>query len=117
MRFVWQPLMIHRKNEPQHIADILPFVLEMIRQKAEAQPVDYVDYYEYIQSPEWHLVSYTAKVNAGWRCRVCNLAGNYSNLHTHHRTYERLGNERPDDLTVLCADCHKLFHDNGKIAR
>lgn len=28
----------------------------------------------------------------------------------HHRTYERLGDERPADLTVLCQRCHRLFH-------
>lgn len=38
-------------------------------------------------------------------------------LDVHHRTYERLGNESPDDLTVLCRDCHKLFSQNGKLSR
>ncbi len=27
-------------------------------------------------------------------------------MHAHHRTYERLGSERVDDLTALCALCH-----------
>lgn len=28
----------------------------------------------------------------------------------HHRTYERLGRERPADLTVLCESCHQRYH-------
>jgi hypothetical protein len=28
-------------------------------------------------------------------------------LEVHHRTYTRLGFEIPEDITVLCDDCHK----------
>jgi hypothetical protein len=30
-------------------------------------------------------------------------------LQVHHRDYSRLGHEDPEDLTVLCARCHKAF--------
>ena len=33
------------------------------------------------------------------------------NLHTHHKTYKNLGNERPADLVVLCASHHQGVHD------
>ena len=28
----------------------------------------------------------------------------------HHRTYERIGKERLDDLQALCGKCHKQQH-------
>ena len=51
----------------------------------------------------------------GVRCQVCNT--DKSILDTHHRTYERLGRELDGDLIVLCRDCHRIFHENGKLAR
>lgn len=66
------------------------------------------NYREYIQSPEWHERAEAAKERAGHRCRLCNIKGS---LHAHHRTYERLGKELPEDITVLCDDCHAKFHD------
>jgi 5-methylcytosine-specific restriction endonuclease McrA len=39
----------------------------------------------------------------GYRCAVCNSP---RDLQAHHRTYRNLFNERPEDLTCLCAVCH-----------
>ena len=68
------------------------------------------DYKEYINSPEWKETSRRAKVRAGYRCQLCNRKGNDTTLHTHHRTYERLGIEFYEDLIVLCNSCHKKHH-------
>jgi replicative DNA helicase len=46
---------------------------------------------------------------AGHRCQVCNSP---DKLDVHHRTYERVGQEQLDDLTVLCDRCHGLFHEH-----
>jgi hypothetical protein len=72
------------------------------------------DYPTYLQSPEWKARRDERVKAAGNRCQVCNRA---EKLNVHHRTYERIGNEIPDDLIVLCEPCHKLFHDNGRLAR
>ena len=34
-------------------------------------------------------------------------AGTGEPLELHHKTYERLGRERIDDLELLCSSCHK----------
>jgi len=34
----------------------------------------------------------------------------FRNLEVHHLTYDRLGDERMDDLEVLCPDCHRKAH-------
>ena len=71
---------------------------------------DKVDYDEYIKSPEWEETYRKAKERAGYRCQLCNRKRSYSTLHTHDRTYERLGLEFDEDLIVLCQKHHGKFH-------
>ncbi len=71
-----------------------------------------IDYNEYIKSPEWRSRANAAKQRAGYRCRICNRHQTEIPLHAHHRTYERLGHELPDDITVLCEDCHRLYEQH-----
>lgn len=73
-----------------------------------------VDYYDCIQSPKWREKANTAKKEAEYRCQVCNKPASQITLDAHHRTYERLGNERPEDITVLCRDCHSLYEVRRK---
>jgi hypothetical protein len=70
-------------------------------------------YPEYLQTPEWRERGRIKREQAAHRCQVCNST---DKLHVHHRTYGRRGVEHPADLIVLCDGCHKLFHDNGKLA-
>jgi len=49
-----------------------------------------------------------ALCEANWTCAAC---GSESELHVHHTSYERLGNEADDDLQVLCASCHHDTHN------
>ena len=69
-------------------------------------------YSEYIKSDGWKIRRLRALALAENRCQVCNSP---NRPEVHHRTYERLGHERDMDLTVLCHDCHKLFHDDGRM--
>lgn len=74
-----------------------------------------VDYNEYIQSEEWRQRADAAKQRVGHRCQVCNRPAPRVALTVHHRTYERLGHEQPEDLTVLCRGCHELYERNRRI--
>lgn len=67
-----------------------------------------VDYREYLKSPWWKLVRRRAILAAGHRCRICRVS---ARLEVHHLTYERLGNERPEDVIALCGPCHADQHD------
>jgi hypothetical protein len=62
---------------------------------------------EYLNSAE-----FTHKRKACFRrfASRCALCGSRDNLEVHHRTYENFGDEKPEDLTLLCHDCHALFH-------
>lgn len=65
------------------------------------------EYEEYLKSERWKKTRAAALSRAGDACQVC--AGTMR-LEVHHRTYVRLGHELPMDLTVLCRNCHKLYH-------
>jgi hypothetical protein len=78
------------------------------------QITESVNYREYIVSQEWKEKADAAKERAGYRCQVCNSP---DNLNAHHRTYENLGHEKPEDLFVLCQNCHEIFYINGKLEK
>lgn len=80
----------------------------------QANLIRYIGYDTYLNTRHWKETRELKLVEAGNRCQVCNAT---SNLHVHHRTYDRIGREDMADLTVLCATCHKVFHDNGKLQK
>lgn len=65
-------------------------------------------YKDYLNTAHWQQTRTRALERAGHSCQLCN---SQNSLQVHHRTYERRGCERDDDLTVLCARCHSKFHE------
>lgn len=67
-------------------------------------------YERYLQSATRREKRAGALKNAWHRCEEC---GNpRAGLHVHHKTYKRFGGgELPEDLQVLCADCHYRHHE------
>jgi hypothetical protein len=50
----------------------------------------------------------------GYRCQACSRGGR---LDAHHaRGYRNLGRERPEELQVLCRECHAAVHDSHRVA-
>ena len=72
-------------------------------------------YKEYLQTPHWKRQRADKVRAAGYRCQFCNRGSVLFNV--HHRTYERLGEELDEDLTVLCSDCHNTFHEHRSLVR
>lgn len=71
-----------------------------------------MNYEKYIASSKWKRSSARKAElrSAGYRCRGCYApADRGCALELHHRTYERLGHERPGDLTALCRECHRAL--------
>lgn len=78
------------------------------------------EYTAYINSPQWRARRLRALERAGHRCQyeVDDPAGHNHiprcqrtrYLTVHHTTYERLGNERDEDLEVLCWAHHMIEH-------
>jgi hypothetical protein len=70
-------------------------------------------YSEYLKSPEWQQRRKLCLERDNQSCQDCGLPAN----EVHHLTYERIGNERLEDLLSLCTPCHALRHgDAGPIA-
>jgi len=45
---------------------------------------------------------------SNYTCDECGISqADAGHLEVHHNTYESLGDECYDDLSVLCPDCHK----------
>ena len=70
------------------------------------------DYQAYLRSDAWRRRREHALTWADHRCQVCNSP---HDLVVHHRTYESIGHEDLADLTVLCSECHDIFHVGGKV--
>lgn len=70
--------------------------------------------HQYLQSPEWKALKQIKLEQSNHKCELCNST---SNLHLHHLTYERLGNELLTDLIILCNYCHQLQHDHYGYSR
>lgn len=62
---------------------------------------------DFYRTPEWKVTKEAALARAGHRCARCDST---KQLQVHHVTYERIGNELPEDLEVLCAICHLSEH-------
>jgi 5-methylcytosine-specific restriction endonuclease McrA len=67
-----------------------------------------LQYVSYITSDAWRTRRKRALQRAGYRCQLCGeaFAPRSGRLQVHHNSYENLGNERDEDLTVLCVYCH-----------
>jgi hypothetical protein len=66
------------------------------------------DYATYLRTNHWKAVRRWRTAIARHRCEVDpNHTGQ---LDVHHKTYLHLGCEPPEDLDVLCHDCHQAQH-------
>lgn len=64
-------------------------------------------YEKYLQTPEWRIRRNRTLSDAGYTCQRCGVQ---RQLQVHHKTYDRLGAELPEDLEVLCRGCHEGHH-------
>jgi hypothetical protein len=66
-------------------------------------------YVTYLKSPEWAARRTEALARNVGVCQKCPAPA----VEVHHLTYERVGQELPDDLAALCAPCHRRAHGAG----
>lgn len=75
----------------------------------EVQRLRALPYTQYLRTTHWHTVRREAIQRAEGRCQLCDST---ELLQVHHRTYARVGTERPTDVIVLCDSCHKRHHQH-----
>ena len=95
----------HEKLEKKRHGIIL---LQKEGKRVELDRLINMPYKEYLQTEHWKEVRGNALYRAKYKCQLC---GNKDNLNVHHNTYENRGNEKDEDLIVLCQKCHGKFHD------
>ncbi len=75
-------------------------------------------YAKYIQSKEWKRKRRLRLKFDGGKCTAFHFLPERANLHVHHKTYKRLGNESVRfDLITLCAKHHKKVHQHDKSSK
>ncbi len=62
----------------------------------------------YLQSVEWRDKAKAIMKRDNNKCMLCNSE---NKLHVHHKTYDRLYDEEPEDLITLCGLCHRRRHN------
>ena len=65
-------------------------------------------YTEYLKGEDWAKKRRQALKRDGYKCFLCQQK---HHLHVHHMKYRKWYNVKPNDLVVLCEDCHKMVHD------
>lgn len=71
-------------------------------------------YRAHIKSAKWRRIRKLKLDAAHGQCQKCGSW--HGRREVHHLTYDRLGDERPEDLIVLCGDCH-VFEDKLRAAQ
>ncbi len=71
----------------------------------------YKDYNDYLLSDKWQQVKkdFREKVYCDDSCFLCYYSGD--KFQCHHWRYEKdWNNDRPENLILLCEECHKTVH-------
>jgi 5-methylcytosine-specific restriction endonuclease McrA len=70
---------------------------------------DFLDRYQkHISSAQWKSLKREVIEQRGNRCERCEKES--APLALHHLHYDSFGNEQPEDVALLCAECHKEAH-------
>ena len=65
-------------------------------------------YEKYLLTDHWQSIRRGALRKAAYKCQLCSVK---NTLQVHHNTYDNLGCEKPEDVTVLCNGCHEKHHE------
>jgi 5-methylcytosine-specific restriction endonuclease McrA len=82
--------------------------LRRLAQQARIAQLRRMPYADYLKQPEWQVRRVQALTRARHKCQISS--NHDATLDVHHRSYENYGDERPEDLVVLCRACHELYH-------
>jgi hypothetical protein len=61
-------------------------------------------YHQHVSSAQWKFLKRTIIEQRGNRCERC--LQDSASLALHHVHYRSLGNEQPEDVELLCRECH-----------
>jgi 5-methylcytosine-specific restriction endonuclease McrA len=67
----------------------------------------HLPYWAYLRTFHWVRVKTLALERAHHQCALCPST---EHLDVHHKSYSRRGFEQPEDVVVLCRECHARHH-------
>lgn len=70
----------------------------------------WINYKKVIHSDKWKLFRNNIMKKFSHTCQKCFRKFKPGFLHVHHLHYKTLGNEKEDDVLLLCQDCHHEEH-------
>lgn len=68
-------------------------------------------YWCYLESTVWKRRRNSILERDSHRCQICRLA---TATEVHHLTYERVAQEKPEDLVSVCDRCHDGEHGRNQ---
>lgn len=106
----------YREGSPIHKsrANVVPNKKNKSKSKPSKVEVDRrKSYLDYLKSSKWKAFKLKLKKDRGSKCEGCGKTG--VPLDGHHLTYERLFNELPEDIKLLCRKCHSEIHSKKQV--
>jgi len=92
-----------RKSKIKNSADLEIFVFDEKKSRFE-------NYKVYIKSGQWKAFRRFIIQKDNNTCQHCFRKFASGFLHVHHIHYRSLGKEKPEDVLLLCQDCHHEEH-------
>lgn len=84
--------------------------------KARLRELGFRNYEAYLRSEHWRQLR-SAVFKQNKTCFCCGIESRNPEL--HHVRYDNIGNEKPEDVVVVCKYCHDKLHgrhDDGKVS-
>lgn len=77
----------------------------------------YEEYNDYLISPEWQELRHLVLKRDGYKCQgeYHKSSWDHGILHVHHLHYKGIDkgmNFKPEQLVVLCSECHSKIHSH-----
>lgn len=95
---------------------LFPTLPKKKARSAETDKKKISDYRQYLKSKHWKDKRNKIRKQ---RCNKCERCKSTIKLQVHHKTYERIGCEKDEDLELLCEICHieehKLLRKQGTL--
>ncbi len=91
-------------------------MIVVVNSPEEQEQLRSLPYYAYLKTQHWRRIrAALLLLNYEHRCERCwvkpaGLPNGQRDLHVHHKSYKNRGNERFDDLALLCTNCHAAIH-------
>ena len=84
---------------------------EELKRRIIIRAADKADYNNHLGSLYWRELRKRLIKERGAQCEDCKVAPTHlKNLHLHHKTYFRFGEEHDEDVVLICDDCHYTIH-------